>query len=307
MAMDIARRTFIAFLGCALASRPILADAQQATRLRTIGVLMGLADDAETQARTKAFEHGLENEGWSLGKDVRIEYRFSGGDFRRMQAFANEFAQLKPDCILGHTTPVVEALVQATRTIPIVFVAVTDPIGSKFVTSIARPGGDATGFTIVQATITGKYLSILKEIIPQLARVAIIYNPNSVPGAGTFFLPPFIDAAREFKIEPITVQVHDPAEIESASRNSPASLTSALLSYRTTSSWSIVSCLSRSQRDTAFPRFIPIGISPRREACYPTGWTPWTSSGAPRGMSAASSEVRSRRTFPSRRRRNSNS
>jgi putative ABC transport system substrate-binding protein len=216
MAMDIARRTFIAFLGCALASRPILADAQQATRLRTIGVLMGLADDAETQARTKAFEHGLENEGWSLGKDVRIEYRFSGGDFRRMQAFANEFAQLKPDCILGHTTPVVEALVQATRTIPIVFVAVTDPIGSKFVTSIARPGGDATGFTIVQATITGKYLSILKEIIPQLARVAIIYNPNSVPGAGTFFLPPFIDAAREFKIEPITVQVHDPAEIESA-------------------------------------------------------------------------------------------
>ncbi len=104
---------------------------------------------------------------------------------------------------------------QATRTIPIVFVSVTDPIGSRFVASMARPGGNATGFTLLQATITGKYLSILREMIPQLARVAIIYNPSSVPDAGTFFLQPFIDAATEFKIEPIAIQVHSRAEIES--------------------------------------------------------------------------------------------
>ena len=131
-----------------------------------------------------------------------------------MQAFADEFAALKPDCILGHSTPVVEALMRATRTIPIVFVAVTDPIGSKFVASMARPGGNATGFILLQATITGKYLSMLREMIPQLARVAIIYNPDSVPAAGAFFFPSFFDAAKQFKIEPITVQVHNAAEIE---------------------------------------------------------------------------------------------
>ena len=212
--MLLGRRAFMAILGCALASRPVPAVAQQTTRPRTVGVLMGLANDAETQARAKAFERGLEKEGWSVGKDLRIEYRFSGGNFDRMQAFADEFAALKPDCILGHSTPVVEALMQATRTIPIVFVSVTDPIGSKFVASMARPGGNATGFTIFQGTITGKYLSMLRELIPQLAHVAIIYNPESAPGAGTVFLPPFIDAAEKYKIEAITVQVRSSADIE---------------------------------------------------------------------------------------------
>ncbi|MGZ9187619.1 MAG: ABC transporter substrate-binding protein [Candidatus Binatia bacterium] len=213
--MLLERRAFMAFLGCAVVSRPIPALAQQATRPRTVGVLIGLSNDAETQARAKAFEQGLEKEGWSIGKDLLIEYRFSGGDFTRMHAFANEFVELKPDCILGHSTPVVKALMQATQTIPIVFVSVTDPIGSKFVASMARPGGNATGFTILQATITGKYLSILRELVPQVARVAIIYNPDSAPGAGTFFLQPFIEAARELKIEPITGHVYNPAEIES--------------------------------------------------------------------------------------------
>jgi putative ABC transport system substrate-binding protein len=214
MAMPLGRRAFMAIFGCALASRPIQAVAQQTTRPRTVGVLMGLANDAETQARAKAFERGLEKEGWSVGKDLRIEYRFSGGNFDRMQAFADEFAALKPDCILGHSTPVVEALMRATRTIPIVFVSVTDPIGGKFVASMARPGGNATGFTIFQGTITGKYLSMLRELIPQLAHVAIIYNPESAPGAGTVFVPPFIDAAEKYKIEAITVQVRSSADIE---------------------------------------------------------------------------------------------
>jgi putative tryptophan/tyrosine transport system substrate-binding protein len=104
-----------------------------------------------------------------------------------MQALAKELVELKPDCILGHSTPVVTALMQATRTIPIVFVSVADPVGSGFVASLARPAGNMTGFTIFPATITGKYLSLLKEMVPQLVRVAIIYNPDSAPATGTFF------------------------------------------------------------------------------------------------------------------------
>jgi putative ABC transport system substrate-binding protein len=105
---------------------------------------------------------------------------------------------------------------QATRTIPIVFVFVADPVGSGFVASMARPGGNMTGFTIFPATITGKYVSMLKEMVPQLVRVASLYNPDSAPAAGTFFLTPFTDAAKEFKVQPITAQVRNPAEIESA-------------------------------------------------------------------------------------------
>src|SRR5262245_13041502 len=210
------RREFITLLGGALISRPILANAQPAARMRAVGVLMGLADDAEARGRLVAFEQGLEREGWSLGQDLRIEYRYAEGDAARMQAFAEELVELKPDCIVGHSTPVVTALMHATRTIPIVFVSVSDPIGSGFVTSMARPAGNITGFTILPATITGKYLSMLKEMMPQLARVAILYNPDSAPAACRFFLTPFVGAAREFKVQPITAQVRNPAEIESA-------------------------------------------------------------------------------------------
>jgi putative ABC transport system substrate-binding protein len=128
-----------------------------------------------------------------------------------MQTFVTELVTLKPDCILGHTTPIVKALMQATQTIPIVFVAVTDPVGSKIVASRGRPGGNTTGFAIVQATMAGKYLSILRELIPQLSRVAVIYNPDQ-SSAATFFMQPFIDVARENNIEPIMMQVRNPTE-----------------------------------------------------------------------------------------------
>ena len=215
MAIDVRRRKFIAVLSGALVVRAIPAYAQQAVRRYTVGVLLGLANDVETQARITAFERGLEAEGWSLGQNLRIEYRYAKGDSVRMQALANELVELKPDCIVGHSTPVVTALMQATRTIPIVFVSVSDPVGSGFVASMARPAGNMTGFTILPATITGKYLSMLKEMMPQLARVAILYNPDSAPAAGTFFLTPFEGAAREFEVQPITAQVRNPAEIES--------------------------------------------------------------------------------------------
>jgi putative tryptophan/tyrosine transport system substrate-binding protein len=216
MTINIGRRKFIALLSGALAGRSV--KAQEPVRVRTVGALMGLAADAETQARSRAFEQGLESEGWSLGQNLRIEYRFSEGDPARMQAFAKELVGINCDCILSHSTPVTSALAPATRTVPIVFVAVTDPIGSGFVASMARPGGNITGFTLLHASIVGKYLSLLKEIVPRLVRVAIMYNPSSVPAAGTFFSRPFIDSATKLNVTPIIAEVDNPAEIEWAIR-----------------------------------------------------------------------------------------
>jgi len=216
MAIKVGLREFIALLGGALADQTIPTNAQELVGVRTIGVLMGLANDAETRARAQAFEQGLEKVGWSPGQNVRIEYRFSEGDPSRMQAFAKELVELNSDCILGHSTPVTTALMRATRTVPIVFVSVSDPIGSGFVASMARPGGNITGFTILHASVVGKYLTLLKEMMPQLARVAIMYNPESAPGAGAFFSRPFVDSATKLKVRPITAQVHNSAEIESA-------------------------------------------------------------------------------------------
>ena len=147
------RREFITLIGGALAAQAIPANAQE-LRVRTVGVLIGLANDAEAKARVQAFEQGLEREGWSVG-NLRIEYRYAEGDSVRMQALAKELVELKPDCILGHSTPVVTALMQTTRTIPIVFVSVADPVGSGFVASMARPEGNMTGFMIFPATIAG--------------------------------------------------------------------------------------------------------------------------------------------------------
>src|SRR5262249_25179580 len=161
--LDPSRRQFITLLGGALADQAISANAQEPVRVRTVGVLMGFPNDAGAKARVEEFATGLETEGWSLGQNLRIEYRYAEGYSARMQALAKELVELKPSCILGQSTPVTDALMQATRTIPIVFVAVTDPIGSGFVASMARPGGNITGFTVLHASIAGKYLAMLKE------------------------------------------------------------------------------------------------------------------------------------------------
>ena len=216
MAIEVGRREVLALLGAALADQAIPVNAQEPVRVRTVGVLMGIANDAEAKARVEAFEQGLKRGGWSLGQNLHIEYRYAEGDFARMQALAKELVELKPDCVLGQSTPVTAALMQATRTIPIVFVAVSDPIGSGFVASMARPTGNVTGFTVLHASIAGKYLEMLKEMAPQLARVAIMYNPNCVPADGTVFSRPFIEAATKLKVRPITAEVHDPSEIENA-------------------------------------------------------------------------------------------
>ncbi len=177
---------------------------------------MGLADDDEAKRRIKAFEQGLARKKWVVGQNLRIEYRYAKGDPDLMHRFAMELIALRPDVIVAHSTPVVAALLKVTHIIPIVFVVVSDPIGSGFVESMARPGGNVTGFTILQPTIPGKYLSILSELTPRLSRVTLMYNPESVPGAGAFFTGAFFDSAAEFKVEPIIAEVHSAAEIESA-------------------------------------------------------------------------------------------
>jgi ABC-type uncharacterized transport system substrate-binding protein len=212
------RRDFITLLGGALADQAISANAQE-PRKRTVGVLMGFANDAGAKTRIEAFQQGLESEGWSVGHNLRIEYRYAQGDSTHMQTLAKELVELKPDCILGQSTPVTDALMRATRTTPIVFVAVSDPIGSGFVASMARPGGNITGFTVLHASIAGKYLEMLKEMVPQVARVAIMYNPNSVPDAGKFFTHTFIESATKLKVHPIIAEVHYPSHIENAINN----------------------------------------------------------------------------------------
>lgn len=214
MALD--RRELVTLVGAALASRPSVARAQASRHVRTIAVLMGLGDDDEAKRRIKAFEQGLATKGWLVGRNVQIVYKYAKGDTGLMHRFAIELVALRPDLILAHSTPVVAALLQATHTIPIVFVVVSDPVGSGFVATMAHPGGNVTGFTILEPTIAGKYLSILSELTPRPNHVTLMYDPKSVPGAGSFFTGAFFDAAAKLEVEPTIAEVHSAAEIESA-------------------------------------------------------------------------------------------
>jgi putative tryptophan/tyrosine transport system substrate-binding protein len=200
-------------LGVALATRSSAATAEE-TRLRSVGVIVGLADDSEMQERTKAFEEGLGQRGWIVGRNIRISYRFCDNSTAQMRQLAKEVVELQPDCIVAHSTPVCAELKQLTRTIPVIFVSVSDPIGSGFVASMARPGGNMTGFTIQQSTITSKYLEVLKELVPGLTQVVALYNPGTAPGGGSFFLPSFEDAAKKFNVKPINAQVKNDVDIE---------------------------------------------------------------------------------------------
>jgi putative tryptophan/tyrosine transport system substrate-binding protein len=179
MASYIGRRTFLATLGGAAAAWPLAARAQQPDGMRRIGMLLALAeDDPEIRARLAAFRQGLEKRGWSEGRNVHIDYRFAPGS-AQVQVLAKELVALQPDVILAHSTPVTAALQQESRTIPIVFAAVTDPIGSGFVASLPRPGGNITGVMNYEYSVTGKWLAMLKEIAPSLVRAAFVANPKT--------------------------------------------------------------------------------------------------------------------------------
>jgi putative tryptophan/tyrosine transport system substrate-binding protein len=175
------RREFITLIGGAVAW-PLAARAQQRERVRRIGVLAAYAeDDPEMKARLAAFRQRLERLGWSEGRNVHIDYRYAASIADQYQRLAKELVALQPDVILAQTTPITAALLRENRTVPIVFVSVSDPIGSGLVASLARPGGNLTGLLLYEEGITGKWLAMLKEIAPRLSRAALMANPKTTP------------------------------------------------------------------------------------------------------------------------------
>ena len=177
------RRDFVKLVAGTAVAWPVAARAQQPERIRRVGLLFATAEsDQQAQALISITRQRLEELGWSEGRNIRIEDRWTAGDNDRLRAYAAELAQLKPDVIVGEGTPVVAALLQATHTIPIVFLNANNPIGSGFVASIARPGGNITGFVSFEPAMGGKWLETLKEIAPDVARVALIYNPQTHTG-----------------------------------------------------------------------------------------------------------------------------
>jgi putative tryptophan/tyrosine transport system substrate-binding protein len=172
------RRDFITLLGGAAASWPLAARAQQPDRMRRVGVLAAYPEnDPEAQARVVAFRQALQGLGWTEGRNIAMEYRWGAGDAGRARTFVAELVSLKPDVILAHGTPALTALYEATRTIPVVFVSVIDPVGAGTVQSLARPGANITGFSTFEPEIGGKWLELLKEIAPGLKRVAGVTDP----------------------------------------------------------------------------------------------------------------------------------
>jgi putative ABC transport system substrate-binding protein len=212
--LGIRRREFITFLGGA-AAWPLPARAQQGDRVRRIGVLMpGDENDPAAKARFSAFTQALADLGWADGRNVRIDLRWGGADANRARALAQELVGLRPDIILANSTAVTVALQRETRTIPIVFVGVSDPVASGIVARLDRPGGNVTGFGTNEASLGGKWLELLSEIAPGLKRAAILFNPDTNPVS--VYMPSFETAARSLKVVPITAPVHIDGEIETA-------------------------------------------------------------------------------------------
>jgi len=212
------RREFIRTVGGAAAApliSPLLASAQQAGRLRHVCVLMGIAEsDPAQQSLVLAFTQALENLGWQNGRNIQIVYRWGAGDADKIQTFAREFVDQKPDLIVAHTTPVVAALMQQSSAVPIVFTQVSDPIGSHFVDSLARPGGNLTGFTNLESSMGAKLTELLKEVVPGVQRVALMFNPATAPDGGAYFTAPVEAAAPMLKVKMVAAPVRSPAEIE---------------------------------------------------------------------------------------------
>ena len=208
------RRDFIAGLGAA--AWPMATQAQQGERVRRIGVLMEPPEgDPEGKTHLSGFMQALGELGWIEGRNLRIDVRWAAGSFERIRMFAKELVDLQPDVILSRGTPATAAFQRETRTIPIVFVAVGDPVGSGFVAGLPRPGGNITGFGDAEQAMSGKWLALLTEIAPGIKRAAIMFNPDVAPGGGSYYLPASEAAARSHKLEPIAAPVHSEAEIES--------------------------------------------------------------------------------------------
>ena len=209
------RREFITLVGSAVVAWPVVARAQQSDRMRRIGVLMNLpSDDPETLVRVAAFAQGLQELGWIVSRTVRIDYRWGIGDAERIRQYAAELVALAPDALVAHGTSLVLPLLQVTRNVPIVFVNVTDPVGGGLVASLARPGGNTTGFMSYEYGISAKWLELLKQIAPRVTRVAVLRDPTQVTGGAQ--LGAIQAVAPSFGVELTPLDVRDAGAIERA-------------------------------------------------------------------------------------------
>jgi putative ABC transport system substrate-binding protein len=209
------RREFITLLGSAAAIWPLASRAQQRDRMRRIGLLMSqAANDTEGQARVASFLQGLQVLGWRVGRNTQIDVRWSAGNAEDVRKYAAELVALASDVILSNGTPAVAALLQATRTVPIVFTAVADPVGAGFVDSLARPGGNATGFISLEYGLSAKWMELLKEIAPGTTRAAVLRDPTITAGIGQFAA--IQTAAPSLGVEVSPINVRDSGEIEGA-------------------------------------------------------------------------------------------
>jgi putative ABC transport system substrate-binding protein len=210
------RRDFLGIVGGAVAGAPLAVGAQPLEQTRRVGVLMAFAQsDAGWQRSTVIFQEALERMGWAPGRNLQIEYRWGEADSGRIQRYATELAELQPDVILGQATVSIAALQRATRTIPVVFANVSDPIGSGFIESLARPGGNITGFSNFEPAMGGKWVEYLEEIAPDVRRIAFMYNPDTSPQVKSY-LPSIESATKSRGLQLLASPVRDGTEIERA-------------------------------------------------------------------------------------------
>jgi putative tryptophan/tyrosine transport system substrate-binding protein len=211
------RREFIVVLGGAAVAWPLAAWAQQADRARRVGVLMGYAEaDPLAKVLLAEFTQALSEFGWIEGRNLRMDVRWAPGNTDLMHKFAKELVSLQPDVILTNSTPVTAALKRETSTIPIVFAVVADPVGSGFVASLSRPGGNITGFGSMEGSMASKWLELLTAVAPNVKRAVMMFNPSTAPYIKSYALPSFEAAARSLNVAPIAAPVHNDTEIEAA-------------------------------------------------------------------------------------------
>jgi putative tryptophan/tyrosine transport system substrate-binding protein len=252
------RRQFITLLGCAAVAPsllwPLAARAQQGDRVRRVGVLMGIADDFEGQARVAAFRQALHALGWTEGRNVQFIYRWSAGDPLQARRFANELIELRSDVILANSTPIALAVRDTTRTTPTVFVQVSDPVTAGVVHSLARPGGNLTGFTNFEPSMASKWLELVKGVAPNIARVAYLFNPHT---AAPFYASAVESAAPLLAVKPVAAAVRDAAEMERAIEQFARESDGALLVlpdlFTATNRRSIVALAARHRLPAVYP------------------------------------------------------
>jgi putative tryptophan/tyrosine transport system substrate-binding protein len=214
----VKRREFITLLGGAAAAWPLAARGQQAERVRRVGVLMAVAEsDADVRSGVALFQQRLQELGWNDGRNIRIDYRWGDADADRIQALAKELVGLQPDVLVAHSTPSAKGLLQATRSIPIVFLTVTDPLGQGLVASLSRPGGNITGFSVFEFSLGTKWVEVLKQIAPGTRRVTAIFNPETAPYY-EMYLRSIEAATATIPVELVAVQVRSETDIKNVIR-----------------------------------------------------------------------------------------